>query len=106
MPVLSQETRNGAKVSERPRGQGDDLIMHWTEEIAAIRTQGDHNTTNVQVWDQKNNKKLRSVDVPEAVVFWRWIDLNKLGLVCKNGVYHYDYTEADGVPQKIFTRAP
>lgn len=93
------------RVSIRPRGNADDLIMHWTEEIAALRISIDDNVTNVQIWDQDKNRKIRSVEIPEKIIYWRWISTKKLGIIGKLGVYHYDYTVEDGQPIKMFNRS-
>ena len=104
--MLQVEQRNGTKAIQRPKGMGEDLLMHWTEDIAAIRYSSDNNSTVIQVWEQKTNKKLKQIEVPERVVYWRWIDFKQLGIICKQGVYHFDFTAADAQVRRIFTRAP
>lgn len=39
----------------------------------------------------------------EDVIFWKWINLNTLGLVTEGAVYHWGM-EGDSQPQKIFDR--
>jgi clathrin heavy chain len=80
--------------------------MHWDKDICAVRTQIDSNLTNIQIWDQEKNKKLRSVEIPENVVYWRWIDFKQVGIICKLGVYHFDYTLDDSEPIKMFNLCP
>lgn len=50
-----------------------------------------------------NKAKIKQCDVPEQVTYWRWIGVNKLGIVGKNSVYHVDISNQEPA-QKIFDR--
>jgi hypothetical protein len=39
-----------------------------------------------------SKQKLKQAEIPEAVVFWRYITLTKIVCVGKVGVYHLDIT--------------
>jgi clathrin heavy chain len=39
--------------------------------------------------------KVKQADIPEAIVYWRWISLNKIGIVGKTAIYHLDITNQD-----------
>lgn len=55
------------------------------------------------MFDLDTKAKLKQVDVPEQVTYWRWITVNKLGIVGKNAVYHIDITNQEPA-QRIFDR--
>jgi len=47
-------------------------------------------------------QKVKQCDVAEPIRFWRWIDENDLGIVCKTGVFHTNINSADP-PKLAFT---
>lgn len=51
--------------------------------------------------DTKN--KVRQADIPEPIVFWKWISVNKIGIVGKTAIYHVDITNQDP-PLRVFER--
>lgn len=46
---------------------------------------------------------MKAHNMTEDVTFWKWINLNTLGLVTDGAVYHWGM-EGDSQPQKIFDR--
>ena len=47
---------------------------------------------------------LKHVEMPEPVVFWRWINPEIVGAVTTNSVYHISIPAPGAVPEKIFDR--
>ena len=47
---------------------------------------------------------LKQCEVPDEIVYWRWISLEKLGVVGKKSVFHVDITKPDEPAIKIFER--
>lgn len=51
-----------------------------------------------------SKQKLKQAEIPEAVVFWKYITLTKIACVGKTSVYHVDITNQEA-PVKVFERA-
>jgi clathrin heavy chain len=45
--------------------------------------------------------KLKSVELPEQIIFWRWVNVNILGVVTSNSVYHINISN-DSKEVKVF----
>jgi len=71
--------------------KADGILMHRQQNIIALRAQQENNTV-IQVFDLDSKAKLKQCDIPEQIVFWKWITVNKLGIVCKSAIYHVDIT--------------
>jgi len=56
-----------------------------------------------QVFDLEAKSKLKQCEVPEQVVYWKWLSTTKLGIVGKSAVYHVDISNQEGA-QRIFER--
>jgi len=84
--------------------KADSILMHKERNVIAVRAQqGD--ATVVQVFDMEQSKKLKQGQVPDTVVFWRWISTTKLALIGKQAVYHLDISD-ESAPVKVFDRVP
>ncbi len=57
---------------------------------------------NLQIFDMAAKAKLKAVQFPQSVVFWKWITPRKLGLVTATAVFHWDMDVSafDGVRLK------
>ena len=82
--------------------KADANLMHRTKNIIAVRAPQGENTI-IQVFDLDTKQKLKQAEVPEAVVFWKYITLTKIACVAKNAVYHIDITNQEA-PARIFER--
>ena len=47
---------------------------------------------------------LKQCEIADEVVFWRWISVDKIGVVGKRSVYHVDITKPSEPAVKIFDR--
>ena len=50
-------------------------------------------------------EKLKHVELNELVVFWRWVNVNKLSVVTPTSVYHLNITNPGEQQVKILDRA-
>lgn len=94
--------KNGNEVTRRAIS-ADSAIMHWTQEILALKAQG----RTIQVFNLATKQKLKSTVMNEDVVFWKWYSATSLGLVTDSSVYHWNvFDEAQAAPVKMFERNP
>ena len=57
----------------------------------------------LQIFNIEMKSKMKTHSLTEDVVFWKWINLNTIGLVSESAVYHWSM-EGDSQPQKVFDR--
>lgn len=55
------------------------------------------------MFDLDSKAKLKQAEIPEPVVFWKYITLTKIACVGKTAVYHVDITNQEA-PQRVFER--
>lgn len=80
-------------------------IMNPNQRIVALKAEvpgvaGD----SLQIFNLETKVKLKSVQFPQGVAFWKWVSPSKLGLVTSTAVYHWDM-EGTSDPIKVFDRA-
>lgn len=79
------------------------IVMHPERNVLAVRaTKGE--TCIIQIFDMDVGKKLKQVEIKEAVTYWKWINNDTLAAIGKVGVYHIDINNQDQA-QKMFDRA-
>ena len=71
--------------------KADSAIMNPVSKVIALKAsvpgvEGD----NLQIFNLATKSKLKSVQFPQPVVFWKWVSPSKLGLVTATAVYHWD----------------
>ncbi|MCD7462055.1 Clathrin heavy chain [Datura stramonium] len=59
---------------------------------------------HLQIFNIEAKQKMKSHQMPEQVVFWKWITPQILGIVTQTSVYHWPI-EGDTEPIKMFDRA-
>ena len=69
----------------------DSALMNPVSKVIALKAAvpgavGD----NLQIFNLEMKSKMKSHQMPESVVFWKWITPSKLGLVTGTAVYHWD----------------
>ncbi|AMD22448.1 HGR109Cp [Eremothecium sinecaudum] len=91
--VTVRETTNGAnsvaivdllhdnEVTRKSMG-GDSAIMHPTQKVISVRANG----TIVQMFNLDTKEKLKSFQVDEPVIFWKWLSDEVLGIVTTNSL--------------------
>mmetsp|Transcript_17485 Transcript_17485/g.52457 ORF Transcript_17485/g.52457 Transcript_17485/m.52457 type:complete len:1706 (-) Transcript_17485:516-5633(-) len=101
--VIVVDLANPSSPMKRPI-TADSALMNPVEKIIALKAasaagQGD----NLQIFNLEAKQKLKSVLIPEQVVFWKWISSTKLGIVTGTAVFHWDMNGTSD-PVKAFDR--
>ncbi|KAJ5170489.1 uncharacterized protein N7500_003272 [Penicillium coprophilum] len=100
--VIIVDLKNNNEVLRRPIN-ADSAIMHWNKNIIALKAQG----RTIQIFDLGARQKLKSANMNEDIVYWKWISERSLGLVTDSSVYHWDvYDATQQNPVKVFDRLP
>ncbi|GAB2274517.1 Clathrin heavy chain [Dionaea muscipula] len=82
----------------------DSALMNPNTRILALKAQLPGTTQDhLQIFKIEAKAKLKSHQMPEQVVFWKWITPKMLGLVTQTAVYHWSI-EGDSEPAKMFER--
>ncbi|MBA0811327.1 hypothetical protein Gohar_003236, partial [Gossypium harknessii] len=82
----------------------DSALMNPNSRILALKAQLPGTTQDhLQIFNIEMKAKIKSHQMPEPVVFWKWITPKTLGLVTQTSVYHWSI-EGDSEPVKMFER--
>ncbi|KAJ7543091.1 hypothetical protein O6H91_09G024400 [Diphasiastrum complanatum] len=82
----------------------DSALMNPVSRILALKAQIPGSTQDhLQIFNIEMKAKMKSYQMPEQVVFWKWITPKLLGLVTQVSVYHWSI-EGDSEPIKMFDR--
>ncbi|XP_058100764.1 clathrin heavy chain 2-like isoform X2 [Magnolia sinica] len=82
----------------------DSALMNPNSRILALKAQLAQTTQDhLQIFNIEMKAKVKSYQMPEQVVFWKWITPKLLGLVTQTSVYHWSI-EGDTEPVKMFER--
>jgi clathrin heavy chain len=98
--VTMVDLQNGAQVTRRPI-QAEAAIMNPAQNVLALRS-----GTTIQMFNLDAKQKLKSHNMPEPVVFWKWTSVSNLALVTATSVYHWPLDANQAAPTKIFDRNP
>jgi clathrin heavy chain len=98
--VTMIDLRNNAAV-ERKAMKAEAAIMNPGEQrILALRS-----GVNVQIFNLDTRQKLKSHQLTEPCVYWKWTSNSNLAMVTASAVYHWSL-EGDSAPQQVFDRHP
>ncbi|RZC90703.1 hypothetical protein C5167_028536 [Papaver somniferum] len=82
----------------------DSALMNPNSRILALKAQLPGTTQDhLQIFNIEMKAKMKSHQMPEQVVFWKWISPKMLGLVTQTSVYHWSI-EGESDPVKMFDR--
>ncbi|XLR37495.1 hypothetical protein HN51_024244 [Arachis hypogaea] len=82
----------------------DSALMNPNSRILALKAQLQGTTQDhLQIFNIEMKAKVKSYQMPEQVVFWKWITPKLLGLVTQTSVYHWSI-EGESEPVKMFER--
>ncbi|KAJ6670981.1 CLATHRIN HEAVY CHAIN RELATED [Salix viminalis] len=82
----------------------DSALMNPNSRILALKAQLPGTTQDhLQIFNIELKAKVKSHQMPEQVVFWKWISPKMLALVTQTSVYHWSI-EGDSEPVKMFDR--
>jgi clathrin heavy chain len=97
--VTMVDLQNGAQVTRRPI-QAEAAIMNPGQNVLALRS-----GTTLQLFNLDAKAKIKSFNMPEPVVFWKWTSPSNLALVTGTSVWHWSL-DGQSNPVKIFDRNP
>lgn len=63
--------------------------MAWIIYAAAYNVLNIVASKTVQIFNIEMKSKMKSHNLTEDVIFWKWINVNTIGLVTETGVYHW-----------------
>ncbi|GAV05648.1 hypothetical protein RvY_15748 [Ramazzottius varieornatus] len=78
----------------------DSAIMNPASKVIALKS-----GRTLQIFNIEMKSKMKAHNMPEDVVFWKWINVNTVALVTETSVFHWAM-EGDSVPAKMFDRHP
>ncbi|EFJ13237.1 hypothetical protein SELMODRAFT_157554 [Selaginella moellendorffii] len=82
----------------------DSSLMNPITKILALKAQiPGTSQDHLQIFNIEMKAKMKSHQMSEQVVFWKWITSKMLGLVTQQAVYHWSI-EGDSEPVKVFDR--
>ncbi|KAL5997905.1 hypothetical protein ACLOJK_008839 [Asimina triloba] len=82
----------------------DSALMNPNSRILALKAQLQGTTQDhLQIFNIEMKVKMKSHQMPEQVVFWKWITPKMLGLVTQTSVYHWSI-EGESEPVEMFDR--
>ena len=95
--VFIVDLKNGNQVMKRPMS-AEAAIMNPVSKILALRA-----GQQLQIFNLELRAKMKSHQMPETVVFWRWVSPSTIALVTPTAVFHWS-TEGSSAPSKVFDR--
>lgn len=82
----------------------DSALMNPTSRVLALKAQIQGTTQDhLQIFNIEEKAKMKSYQMPEQVVFWKWVTSSMLGLVTQSAVYHWSIAGTTE-PVKMFER--
>ncbi len=75
-------------VVKRPGSKVDGAIMHIKDNIIALKAPNEGKGHILQIFDMDKKAKLKNIEFPENIVFWRWVSETVLAVVTSSAVYH------------------
>jgi clathrin heavy chain len=95
--VVIIEMDNNNNMTRKPMA-AEAAIMNPVTRIIALRA-----GTTLQIVNLDLKAKMKTHQMPEAPVFWRWASPSLIALVTATSVYHWSI-EGSSEPQKVFDR--
>ena len=83
----------------------DSALMNPEQRIIALKasTAESDGKDHLQIFNIEQKAKMKSHQMDEPVVFWKWLDATMLGIVTNTSVYHWSMS-GDSTPEKVFDR--
>lgn len=91
----------------------DAALMHKERNVIAVRAmQGENTLVQVsyppsdfaaKIFDLEGKQKIKQAEIQDSIVYWKWINNNKIAAVTKAAVFHIDITNQEPA-QRIFDR--
>jgi len=97
MELVMVDLKAGLRATRRPMA-ADSAIINPERQVIALKA-----GAILQIFDLEKRAKLKSVQISETVVFWKWVSANTIGIVTETAVYHW-YLSDKAEPAKVFDR--
>lgn len=69
----------------------DSALMNPVSKVIALKaTQPGAAGDSLQIFNLEMKSKMKSFQITQPVVFWKWVTPSKLGLITATSVYHWD----------------
>ena len=79
--------------------------MHPSQNIIALKAKNEGNQgCVVQIFNMSEKQKVKSVEFPDAINYWRWATTEKLAIVSANSLYYIDISKPGDVYTKVMDR--
>eukprot|EP01006_Ploeotia_vitrea_P036085 TRINITY_DN65965_c0_g1_i1.p1 TRINITY_DN65965_c0_g1~~TRINITY_DN65965_c0_g1_i1.p1 ORF type:complete len:1680 (-),score=269.82 TRINITY_DN65965_c0_g1_i1:136-5175(-) len=88
------------KQNNRHKMAAESAIMNPVSKVLALKA-----GTTLQIFNLDMRTKMKSYNMPDAVVYWRWISNQVIALVTATSVYHWSM-DGTSEPTKVFDRLP
>ncbi|KAI8915232.1 hypothetical protein DFJ77DRAFT_461771 [Powellomyces hirtus] len=95
--VVIVDMNDVSNVIRRPI-TADSAIMNPATKVIALKA-----GKQLQIFNLEMKSKVKSHNMTDDVVFWKWVSVSTLGIVTETTVYHWSM-EGDAQPQKMFDR--
>jgi clathrin heavy chain len=76
----------------------DSAIMNPISKVIALKA-----GKSLQIFNLEMKSKLKSHQLTDDVIFWKWINVNTIAMVTENSVFHWSI-EGDSTPVTVFER--
>eukprot|EP00303_Exanthemachrysis_gayraliae_P005622 CAMPEP_0206005570 /NCGR_PEP_ID=MMETSP1464-20131121/4652_1 /ASSEMBLY_ACC=CAM_ASM_001124 /TAXON_ID=119497 /ORGANISM="Exanthemachrysis gayraliae, Strain RCC1523" /LENGTH=1697 /DNA_ID=CAMNT_0053379013 /DNA_START=54 /DNA_END=5144 /DNA_ORIENTATION=+ len=97
--VVIIDLSNPQDIQRRPI-TADSAIMNPVSKVIALKAQN-----YLQIFNLEMKSKMKSVQMQEPVVFWKWVTPATVALVTGSAVYHWAM-DGQSDPKKMFDRNP
>jgi len=97
--IVIIEMSNPTEPNRRPI-TAESAIMNPVSKVIALKA-----GSYLQIFNMEMKSKMKSHQLTEPVVFWKWISTATVALVTGNAVYHWSM-EGQSEPVKVFDRHP
>lgn len=87
------------QINRRPI-KADSALMNPVAKVLALKA-----AQSLQIFNIELRSKLKSFEMPEPVVFWKWISSSTLALVTQTAVFHWSM-DGTSEPIRMFERHP
>ncbi|CAF0843469.1 unnamed protein product [Adineta ricciae] len=78
----------------------DSAIMNPASKVIALKA-----GKTLQIFNIELRSRMKTFNMTEDCIFWKWVSVNTIGIVTETSVYHWT-TEGDSQPLKMFDRHP
>ncbi|GMM35542.1 clathrin heavy chain [Saccharomycopsis crataegensis] len=100
--IIPLDANNNAQSLVRKNMNADNIIMHPSEMIIALRS-----GSTMQVFNLSTKQRLGNYTLPnpsEAIVFWKWLSPQNIAVVTTTNLYNWNISSPDSSPVLITSK--